>query len=159
VKTHEIAPLIVSLIAPLAVGGLGAIATFSAIPTWYAALNKPSWNPPNWLFGPVWTVLYVLMGVALFLVWRQGWEAPGVRPAVILFSAQLVLNLAWSVVFFGLRSPGGGVVVIVILWLLIAATIVAFFGRNVSSGALMLPYIVWVTFAGVLNVTVWVLNR
>lgn len=158
-KPNEIPLLIVSLVAPLLAGGLGSIATASSIPTWYRALSKPAWNPPNWLFGPVWTFLYVLMGVALFLIWRQGWKTEGVRPAIILFAAQLVFNAGWSAVFFGLHSLGGGFVVLIILWLLIAATTVAFFGRSVTAGTLLLPYIAWVTFAGVLNATIWGLNR
>ena len=111
------------------------------------------------MFGPVWTLLYILMGVALFLIWRRGWATPGVRTAVLLFAAQLVFNLLWSVVFFGLRTTGGGLVTIVILWLLIVATIVSFFRLNAVSGVLMLPYIAWVTFASVLNATIWSLNR
>ena len=151
--------LVVSLLAPLAAGGLGGIATAGAIPTWYRTLNKPPWNPPGAVFGPVWTLLYILMGVALFLVWRRGWATPGVQPAVLLFAAQLVFNLLWSVVFFGLHSPGGALVNIAILWLLIVATIVAFFRLDAWSGVLMLPYIAWVTFASVLNATIWSLNR
>jgi translocator protein len=158
-KLQDLPILIVSLIAPLAAGGLGAIATASSIPTWYRTLSKPPWNPPAGVFAPVWTLLYILMGVALFLIWRQGWSAPGVRTAVLLFAAQLVFNLLWSVVFFGLHTTGGGLVIIVILWLLIVATIVAFFRLNAVSGALMLPYIAWVTFASVLNATIWSLNR
>ncbi len=158
-KYNEIPLLIASLAGPLLAGGLGSIATTSSIPTWYRTLNKPSWTPPSWLFGPVWTLLYVLMGVALFLVWRRGWNAPNVRPAIVLFAAQLIVNAGWSAVFFGLRSPSGGLAVLVVLWLLIAATTVAFYGQNITAGLLMLPYLAWVTFAGVLNATIWNLNR
>jgi translocator protein len=158
-KSQDLPILVVSLIAPLAAGGLGAIATAGSIPTWYRALTKPPWNPANGVFGPVWTLLYILMGVALFLVWRRGWVTPGVQTAVLLFAAQLIFNLLWSVVFFGFRTIGGGLVIIVILWLLIVATIVSFFRLNAVSGVLMLPYIAWVTFASVLNATIWSLNR
>ena len=129
-KSKDLPILIMSLIAPLVAGGLGAIATASSIPTWYRTLNKPPWNPPAELFGPVWTTLYILMGIALFLIWRRGWSEPGVRPAVLLFAVQLVFNLLWSLVFFGLHSIGGALVNIVILWVLIVATIVAFFRLN-----------------------------
>lgn len=124
---------------------------------WYAALHKPAWNPPNWIFGPVWTALYTMMGVAAWLVWRRGgWGAQAMPLA--LFLVQLVLNAAWSWLFFGLHRPGLAFAEIVLLWLAILATALAF--RPVSAAAfwLLVPYLAWVTFAAVLNFTLWRLN-
>jgi benzodiazapine receptor len=124
---------------------------------WYAALKKPSWNPPGWIFGPVWTALYTMMAVAAWLVWRQGGFAAQPRP-LALFLAQLVLNAAWTPLFFGLHRPGIAFVEMVLLWLAIAATFTAF--RPVSRVAawLIVPYCAWVSFAAVLNFTLWRLN-
>jgi tryptophan-rich sensory protein len=124
---------------------------------WYASLQKPSWNPPAWVFGPVWTGLYTMMSVAAWLVWRRGGWAAQRRP-LTLFLAQLALNAAWTPLFFGLRWPGDAFAEIVLLWLAIAATLVAF--RPVSRVAawLLAPYLVWVSFAAALNFTLWRLN-
>lgn len=138
----------------LAVAALGGFATFQSVAEWYPTLNKPSWTPPSWLFGPVWTLLYIMMAVAAWLVWRAG-EA---RAAMILFGAQLLLNLAWSFLFFGARSPVLGLIDIVALWLAIAATIFAFAMRSRLAAFLMLPYLCWVSFATALNASIWMLN-
>jgi tryptophan-rich sensory protein len=124
---------------------------------WYAALKKPSWNPPGWIFGPVWTALYTMMAVAAWLVWRQGGWSAQLKP-LLLFLAQLALNAAWTPLFFGLHQPGVAFAEIVLLWLAIAATLTAF--RPVSRAAawLLAPYLVWVTFAAVLNFSLWRLN-
>jgi len=124
---------------------------------WYASLKKPSWNPPGWVFGPVWTALYTMMAVAAWLVWRHGGWAAQRRP-LGLFLAQLVLNAAWTPLFFGLHWPGVAFFEIVLLWLAIAATIAAF--RPVSRAAmgLLMPYLAWVSFAAALNFTLWRLN-
>lgn len=133
----------------------GSLATTSSVGTWYAALERPSWAPPNWLFAPVWTALYAMMAVAAWRVWvRAGWGHE-----MGLFGAQLTLNLAWSMLFFGGRSPIAGLVDIVALWLLIAATLQAFWRRSVLAGWLMVPYLVWVSFAASLNYAIWRLNR
>jgi len=158
-KVRDLVALVVAVVVPLLAGGLGSIATVSSIPTWYAQLNKPPWNPPDWLFGPVWTLLYILMGVAAWLVWRSGWPAAHVRLAVMTFAVQLVFNVLWSIIFFGLRSPGPALVEIVILWLLVLATTVQFFRLTSLAGYLMLPYLLWVSFASALNASVWSLNR
>ncbi len=124
---------------------------------WYAALRKPSWNPPNWIFGPAWTALYMMMAVAAWLVWRQGgWNQQ--RKPLLLFLAQLTLNAAWTPLFFGLRRPDVAFAEIVLLWLAIAATLLAF--RSVSRPAawLLAPYLAWVSFAAALNFTLWRLN-
>jgi len=127
---------------------LGSWATVRGLREWYPALRKPSWNPPNAVFGPVWTVLYLTMAVAVWLVWRSGGD---VTVAVGLFAVQLALNVAWSVVFFGRRNLRGGFAVIVGLWLAIAATLVVFASIDTLAGALFVPYLAWVTFASLLN--------
>jgi translocator protein len=151
--------LIASLAVVLVAGGIGSLATTKAIPTWYQALKKPSFNPPEWLFGPAWTVLYLLMAVAAFLVWKQGFNAAGVKLALAVFLVQLVLNALWSILFFGFRSPLAGLVNIAVLWLAILATIALFFRVSMPAGVLLLPYIAWVTFAALLNAAILRLNR
>ena len=143
----------------LVAGGIGSLATTRAIPTWYEGLRKPSFNPPEWLFGPAWTVLYLLMAVAAFLVWKQGLGVPGVKLALIVFLAQLLLNSAWSILFFGLRSPLAGLVDIFLLWFAILTTIILFFRVSTAAGLLLLPYIAWVSFAAILNAAILLLNR
>jgi tryptophan-rich sensory protein len=125
---------------------------------WYSALNKPAWNPPGWIFGPVWTALYAMMAVAAWLVWRRGGFAVQRRP-LGLFLAQLALNALWTPLFFGLRQPGVAFAEIILLWLGILATLLAF--RSVSRTAtwLLVPYLAWVSFATALNGTLWMLNR
>jgi len=149
--------LVFFLAACLGAGSLGAIATTPEIEGWYQTLVKPSWNPPNYVFGPVWTVLYVMMAVAAWLVWKPG----GFRLAAIplaLFAVQLGLNIAWSWIFFGMHQTGWAFVEILVLWLAIAATAVAMFRHSGIAAWLLLPYLGWVTFAAVLNFTIWRLN-
>lgn len=123
---------------------------------WYAALAKPAWTPPSWVFGPVWTLLYVLMGVAAWLVWDRHRNAA--RGALTLFVLQLIVNAAWSWLFFGLRSPAVAFAGIVLLWALILATVIAFRRLRPPAAALLLPYLAWVTFAAALNFAIWRLN-
>ncbi len=156
---NTILKLAVSIIASFAAGGIGSIFTFRAIPTWYAGLKKPPYTPPNWAFGPVWTVLYILMGTSVFLVWQKGLAANGAMLAFILFWAQLAFNALWPVIFFGMKSKGGGVIAIIVLWLLILATTIASFAVSSWAGALLVPYILWVSIASYLNIGVWLLNR
>jgi len=151
--------LVVSIVACLAAGAIGSVFTRSAIATWYAALEKPPFTPPNWLFAPAWTLLYILMGVAAFLVWRKGLENRKARIALILFLIQLVVNALWSVVFFGLESPFFGLIIISILWASILATVITFFRISRVASALMWPYLLWVSYAAVLNASIWLLNR
>jgi benzodiazapine receptor len=151
--------LLACLAVVLAAGGIGSFATTKAIPTWYKGLVKPSFNPPNWLFGPAWTALYLLMAVAAWLVWKQGIGAAGVKLALVVFLVQLILNALWSILFFGLRSPLAGLVNIVALWLAIIATIILFFRVSVPGGVMLLPYIAWVSFAALLNAAILRLNR
>jgi benzodiazapine receptor len=153
------AKLAISIIISLAAGGIGVIFTSPAIGTWYAALNKPGFTPPNWLFGPAWTTLYILMGIAAFFVLRQGLLAPGVKLALLVFLVQLILNILWSVIFFGYHQLLGGIVVIVLLWIAILITLLRFWNISTVAGALLIPYLAWVTFASALNIAVWILNR
>ena len=139
-------------------GFVGSLFTTPSIPTWYAALRKPSFNPPNWIFGPVWTTLFVLMGIAAFIVWNKGLDRKGVKAALLLFIIQLLLNMLWSYLFFTLHSPLYAFVEIIILWLAILLTMVKFFPISRAAGYLLLPYILWVSFAAVLNFTLFRLN-
>ena len=157
--SSDIIKLITSILASFAAGGIGILFTFKAIPTWYAGLKKPPYTPPNWLFGPVWTTLYILMGISVFLVWRNGLAVNGALLAFTLFWVQLVLNALWSIVFFGMKSKVGGVITIIVLWLLILATVITSFQVSGCAGALLIPYIVWVSIASYLNIGVWLLNR
>lgn len=142
-----------------AAGIAGSFFTVSSLGSWYAELVKPAFNPPGWIFGPVWTVLYTLMGVAAWLVWRRGdLSSPPIRSALVLFALQLLLNAAWSVLFFGLRSPGLALVDICALWFAIVATTWAFRPLSAWAAGLMLPYLGWVSFALVLNAAIWRLN-
>ena len=144
-------------------GIIGSVFTTPSIGTWYAGLAKPSFNPPAWVFGPVWTTLFLLMGVALYLVWtkRTGFlffSNKKIGLAVGIFGVQLVLNTLWSILFFGLHSPGAALAEIVFLWLAILGTIVAFYKISKPAAYLLVPYIAWVSFAVVLNYMLWRLN-
>ncbi|MEI6293647.1 MAG: TspO/MBR family protein [Methanomicrobiales archaeon] len=150
--------LIICIAVPLLAGVTGSFATMSAIPTWYAGLIKPPLTPPNWLFGPVWTTLYVLMGISLYLVAREGTEKQPVRQCVIVFAAQLVVNIFWSFAFFGFHSPSSGLVMILTLIVLILATIYFFYRVSRTAAVLLVPYIAWVCIATYLNVMILVLN-
>src|SRR5690349_1725129 len=136
-------------------GVIGAIFTTPAIPTWYANLVKPNVAPPNWLFAPVWTTLFALMGIAAFLVWQKSWQRQDVKIALGIFALQLILNLLWSAIFFGLKNPGGALAEIILLWVGILATIIAFAKVSKPAAWLLIPYIAWVSFAGYLNYLIW----
>jgi benzodiazapine receptor len=144
--------------ACLAVGGLGSIFTTSSVRDWYPVLQKPSWNPPAWVFGPVWTMLYIMMAIAAWLVWRRRGPVH-VNSALGLFVLQLILNALWSPLFFGLRSPLAGLLDIVPLWAAIFATLLFFWKISPVAGVLLLPYWLWVSFATALNFAIWKLNR
>jgi len=148
--------LFVSLLLPQIAGGLGAFFTLSSVQSWYLTLNKPSWNPPSWLFGPVWTTLYVLMGIACFLIWKS--EHPRKKQVLTLYFLQLFLNSLWSPAFFGAQNPMLGILVIVPMWASILACIIFFRKINTWAAVLMIPYLLWVSFATVLNATIWYLN-
>jgi len=150
--------LIISILIPLLVGTTAGLFTSSGVNGWYAVANKPWFNPPNWIFAPVWTTLYVLMGIALFLVWKSDAAMDIKKTALTLFAVQLVLNFFWSFIFFKLQQPGWAFAEIILMWLMILMTI-WWFGKISSTAAwLMVPYICWVSFASVLNYSIWRLN-
>lgn len=157
-QKKNVLPLIVSIGISELAGIIGSIFTASSIPTWYATLQKPSFNPPSWVFGPVWTTLFVLMGIAAFLVWQQGWKKKSVKIALSLFGVQLFLNTLWSILFFGMKNPGTACIEIIFLWLAIVATMIAFLKISKTAFWLLVPYILWVSFASFLNYTIWSLN-
>ncbi len=142
----------------LGAGIVGSFFTISAIPNWYTTLHKPFFSPPSWIFGPVWTVLYVLMGVALYLALSG--KGKGEREkAIRIFAIQLILNAAWSIIFFGMRNPALALEEIIALWIAIILTIKAFLKINKLAGKLLVPYLVWVSFAAILNLFIVLLNR
>ena len=154
---RQVIGLVVFVLVCLGAGWVGSFSTRPAIGTWYAHLLKPSWTPPNWLFAPVWTALYIGMAVAAWAVWwRAGFSAG--RLALVLFLVQLALNVAWSWLFFGLRMPGAALAEVVLLWLLILATAIAFWPFSRTATYLMAPYLLWVTLAAALNAAIWRLN-
>lgn len=153
----KIAKFCISLIIPFAAGFIGNLATISSVSTWYAALEKPVFNPPNWIFAPVWTFLYVLIGISLYVVWSQPYKKSK-RVAYSWFAAQMALNTLWSLVFFGLRVPWLGVVVILLLLLSIAMTFRSFLPISRLAAYLLAPYFAWVTFATLLTIAIAILN-
>lgn len=150
--------LIIAIVACEFVGIAGSFFTASSIPTWYAGLARPQLAPPNWIFGPVWTTLFLLMGISLYLVWKKGFKDRTAKIAVGIFIGQLVLNFFWSVIFFGLRNPGWAFIEIIFLWLSIVASILFFKKISRTAAWLLLPYLVWVIFAAYLNFSIWTLN-
>lgn len=154
----KIVNLIISVCVCQLAGLIGSLATFSAIPTWFVTLKKPSFSPPNWLFGPVWTILYTLMGVSLFLVWQKRGTDKMVWPAIIIFLVHLGVNALWSIIFFGLKNPGWAFLEIIVLWLMIVISMILFYRIDKVACWLLLPYLLWVSFASVLNYSIWKLN-
>lgn len=149
--------LTVAVALCFAAAGIGSLFTTPAIPGWYAALHKPAWSPPNWIFGPVWTLLYLMMGVAVWLVWRER-GFTGAPLALTLFAVQLTLNALWSIIFFGWRQPGLALAEIILLWTFIFLTMLSFWRISPPAAWLMWPYLLWVTFAGFLNLSIRRLN-
>ncbi len=151
--------LVISLIVPQLAGLIGSVFTTSSVTGWYSTIIRPELAPPNWIFGPVWTILFILMGIALFLVWKkEDSQKKKVKPALHLFTAQLILNTLWSIIFFGFQSPGWALVEIAFLWLSILLTIIAFAPISRRAAWLLLPYLAWVSFASYLNYSIWMLN-
>lgn len=150
--------LIIAVALPLVVGATSGFFTVTGVESWYQTINKPSWNPPNWVFGPVWTTLYILMGIALFLVWKADTSAELKKIAISLFAVQLVFNFFWSFIFFYLQQPGWAVLELAVMWIFILLTIFAFAQVSKTAAWLLVPYISWVSFAGILNYTIWKLN-
>ncbi len=157
---NKITKILIVVVTCLAVGYFSGIVTRSAISDWYPTLVKPVFNPPNWVFAPVWTLLYIMMGVAAGLVWnRIDFEKEIVKKALIVFAVQLGLNALWSYLFFGLHNPMLAGLEIILLWLMIYETYLQFSKINKISGYLFIPYLAWVSFAAVLNASIWWLNR
>lgn len=157
-KNKNFLKLIIALIVPQLFAIIGSLFTQTGVNSWYSLIEKPAFNPPNWVFGPVWTLLYILMGVSAFLIWRRGLEKKEVRFALMIFIFQLTLNLFWSFIFFGLQNPGIALTEIISLWFAILATILAFYQINKVAAFLLIPYILWVSFAAFLNYSIWNLN-
>ncbi len=172
-KINNTFKLIIAIVVSELAGIIGSVFTTPSIAGWYVGIVKPALNPPAWVFGPVWTTLFALMGIAAFIVWssyapadaeamadKQATEdkKKGIRLALILFGIQLVLNTLWSIIFFGLHSPGGALVEIIFLWLAILATIITFAKISKPAAWLLVPYILWVSFAMYLNYAIWSLN-
>lgn len=149
--------LIIFIILCFASAFIGSIFTFKSLKTWYPTIKKPSWNPPKEVFGPVWTVLYLLMAVSGWMIWERTQHVFGIE--MVLFLIQLVFNTLWSLIFFGLRHPGWAFVDVILLWIFIVLTMLSFWSIYWLSGALFIPYLIWVSFAAFLNFTIWQINR
>ncbi len=150
--------LLVSIMLPLSMGTIAGMFTAQSVPEWYATLNRPSFNPPNWIFGPVWTTLYVLMGISLFLIWKQDVSKER-NLAILFFLIQLILNFVWSFIFFYFNMIGFALVEIILLWISIAMMLVLFYKIKPMATYINIPYLLWVTFATVLNASYYFLNR
>jgi tryptophan-rich sensory protein len=150
--------LAISIIVCQVAGLIGSLVTFSSITTWYETLNKPGFAPPNWLFGPVWIILYLLMGISLYLIWNKGLDSMEGKVAIALFAIQLALNAAWSPIFFGLHALKLSFYVILAMWAFIAVTIVRFHSISKPAAYLLIPYIGWVSIATILNYFIMILN-
>jgi len=158
-KLKSFSKLIIAIVACELAGIIGSVFTTPSIAGWYAGIVKPALNPPAWVFGPVWTTLFVLMGISAFLIWKKGLDRKDVKIALGIFLGQLMLNTLWSIIFFGLHSLGGALVEIVFLWLAILLTIIAFAKISKPAAWLLAPYILWVSFAMYLNYAIWMLNN
>lgn len=158
IRSSELSRLILSIIICQAPGVAGSIFTSSSVSTWYPTLIKPGFTPLGWVIGLVWTILFTLMGISLFLVWQEGLDHADVKRAVYIFAAQLVVNVLWSWAFFGLHSLLAGLAIIAVLWILILLTMVKFLSISTKAALLLLPYILWVSFAAFLNFMIWRLN-
>ncbi|MFH1587715.1 MAG: TspO/MBR family protein [Candidatus Diapherotrites archaeon] len=154
----ELIALVFFILISQMAGIIGSIFTFTSINSWYALLNKPFFSPPNWVFAPVWIILYLFMGIAAFLIWRKGFELKKVKTALSLFTIQLILNSLWSIIFFGLKNPFLAFLEIIVLWIAIALMIKSFYSIEKKASYLQAPYILWVSFAALLNFSIWFLN-
>lgn len=155
-RIRNLSKLLLAIIVCEGAGIFGALFTFSAIPVWYQSLNKPAFSPPNFIFGPVWTILYFLMGISLYLIWSSQKKT---RKVMLLFWVHLFFNATWSGAFFGLRNPLLGFINILVLWVLVVLVIYKFRKINRLAGLLLLPYLAWISFAAFLNYNIWLLNR
>jgi len=157
-EIKNITKLIFALAVCQAAGAVGSIFTQTSVSTWYAALQKPGFTPPNWIFAPVWITLYLLMGISAYLIWNKGLKNKNVKISLVIFIIQLILNTLWSLFFFGLKSPLYAFIDITLLWIAIILVIISFFKLSKTAGILLLPYILWVSFAGILNFFILRLN-
>jgi translocator protein len=157
-KANQIGKLITSLLLPLGIGGIAGMFTKEAILGWYASLNQPSFNPPNWVLGPVWTTLYIIMGISLYLIWKMK-AGKGRNQAILVFMVQLLLNFCWSFFFFYFKMIGVALVDIVALWIMIVVMLVRYYKLKPLAAYINIPYLLWVTFASVLNIAYFFLNR
>ena len=157
-KANQILKLVASLLLPLSVGGIAGMFTSEAIPGWYASLIQPSFNPPNWVFGPVWTTLYIIMGISLFLIWKLP-ASKQRNQAILVFMVQLFLNFCWSFFFFYFKMIGVALVDILLLWITIIFMLVRFYKIKPLAAYINIPYLLWVTFATALNMAYFFLNR
>ncbi len=156
--TKSVLVLIGFIILAQLAGVIGSVFTAGSVDIWYPTINKPSFTPPGWVFGPVWITLYTLMGISAYLIWRKGWSNPQVKSALRIFFCQLILNALWSILFFGLHWLFWAFVEIAVLWLLILLMILKFRKISPIASYLQIPYLLWVTFAGILNLAIWLLN-
>jgi len=157
-KGFQIIPFIISLFITLAIGFVASVFTRPQIADWYATLQKPSFNPPPWVFAPVWTIIYLLMAIAAYLVWKRRTNTITYKTAVAIYFLQLLFNFLWSIVFFGMHEVFGALVIIILLWISIGFNI-AWFGRFSKVAAwLLVPYLLWVSFASLLNISIYLLN-
>jgi translocator protein len=157
VKRSDITKLVIAILIPLALGAIAGRFTAQAVPDWFASLNRPSFSPPNWIFGPVWTVLYILLGISLFLIWKQI-PSKQRNNALWIFSLQMFLNFIWSFVFFYFHQIGLALIVIIGLWISIIFMLISFYKIKPLAAYLNMPYLLWVTFASVLNAGYFILN-
>jgi len=155
----KIVKLICSVAVCILIGFLGSFATMGSVTTWYADLSRPSFTPPDWTFGVVWPILYVMMGISAFLIWNMGFDKTEVKVALGIFGLQLILNGLWTPIFFGLHLIGLALVDIIMMWAAILMTIISFWKVSKPAALLLLPYIFWVSFAIVLNASLFILNR
>lgn len=154
----QIFKLLISLLLPLGLGAIAGMFTAEAIPEWYASLNRPSFNPPNWIFGPVWTFLYILMGISLFLIWKQNTSKER-NQAIFVFFIQLTLNFSWSFIFFYFNLIGLALLEIILLWISIVIMLVSFYKIKPMAAYINIPYLLWVSFATILNAAYYFLNQ
>lgn len=157
-KGFQFFPFIISLLIPLAIGFTASLVTRPEIPGWYAALQKPSFNPPPWLFAPVWTGLYIMMAIAAYLVWAKRNRAAAFYTATSIYCIQLLLNFSWSIVFFGMHQVFWALIIIILLWVSIVLNMIWFHRFSKTASWLLVPYLLWVSFASVLNLYIYLLN-
>ena len=157
-KINNYVRLVIAIVICNLAGFIGSFFTVTSAGSWYSSIQKPVFNPPNWVFAPVWTLLFILMGISLYFIWEAGLKKKKVKIPLVFFGIQLILNMLWSVFFFGLQNPLLAFIEIVILWIFILLTIIRFFKVSRTAAYLLVPYILWVGFAAVLNFSIFLLN-